>query len=592
MAGPSLAWLAPAASMLSEEQLASAGAPGPTMSGAFDVPPPPPPPPLATGNIPGAIAYGENARIPGAIDYAPAPRQMVSLVRDEAPPPLDFPPSQVPGSMTSALGPGESPTPPDPLMPKRGIDPSAIPGPQPAPPQEPPPDVQFRQAGGGAVPAHEADIRGPRQNAHLMASFDDPMAAADRMEDRSRWLAEQERNAYELQADHAMKQQEASEKVAMQRQAQLERLQMDYEDQVQKMGQMHLDSNRWWASKSTGDKITTGILAFIGGLGALDPRGNGRNLAYEAIMRDADQDVEAQKFDAMMQQGQVDGARNTFGMALQRYQNEDAATAATRAAAIDYSLAKLGELQAQWKGADVANAADDLRARLSSERERTIAAGIRFVPAQASPGRYQMMVRGQMAPGTFSEKEAQNVFLEHQVKPAEKYDEQTLGIGGQMAIAAQKANAEARAKAGEHAVQLSNGEVVNAPNEAEAAKLREATVSVSKTKALVAEARKIRSEGAWRVDPKARARLGQVQAELLTDFGVQHQLGALSDTDYKIAQDGTADLFQLGPGPEARLDAMEKRANAKLATRVSTYVGASPKAAGKMPAGFTPHGGK
>lgn len=404
-------------------QLGAMGNPAAVSPAALPPPAPPPPPPAAQGGptikwLSGAAPLLD---IPG--QKAPSDPFGLSQPQPAAPPPAQAQPA-----------PSGPVTPVDPsLMPPTGVDPNRIPEAKPAPPQEAPADVQFRQLGGGGVPAHEAAIRGPVQNEHLMASFDPPMEAAQRTEERSRWLAEEERNTYELEAAKAMEREEAAQKVALQRQAQMERLAMDYEDQVQRLGQMHIDSNRWWSSKSTGDKITTGILAFLGGLGALDPRGNGRNLAYEAIMRDADMDVEAQKFDAQMQQGQVEGARNTYQMALQRFQSEDAATAAARAGAIDYSLAKLGELQAQWKGVEVANAADDLRARLMMERERTIAAGIQFVPAQAAPGRYVMMVRGQMAPGTFSEKEAQNVFLEHQVKPSEKFDEQAFGIQGKLA---------------------------------------------------------------------------------------------------------------------------------------------------------------
>jgi hypothetical protein len=308
------------------------------------------------------------------------------------------------------------------------------PSPPPAQPQGPAPDVQFRGLGGGVSPAHEAATRGPVQNQHLMASFDAPMEAAGRMEDRSRWLAEEERNAFELEAGKAMERQATAEKVALQRQAEMERRAIDFEEQVQNLGQMHVDSNRWWASKSTGDKIGTAVLAFLGGLGALDPKGNGRNIVWEHIVKEMDEDVEAQKFDAMVQMKQVEGAQNAYAMALDRYRNEDAAHAAARAAAIDFTMAKVNQLQAQWKGAEAANAADDLRARLAMERERTIAAGLKFIPAQAAPGRYEMVIHGQRAPGTFSEKDAQAAWLKHHADRVERVEGQELGIAGQMVV--------------------------------------------------------------------------------------------------------------------------------------------------------------
>jgi len=410
-------------------QFAALTAPPGTGMPAMPMPPPPPPPAHQSGP---SIAWLNTLN--GLHDATQAP---------PAPP---APPAPEPGwkgtlsqfqGATAAVPPPETVTPVDPsLMPPKGIDLNAVPTPAPPQPQAPVPDVQFRGLGGGSIPAHEAAARGPTQDAHLMASFDPPMQAAGNIDLRSNMQAAAEEAAYENQARSAMARQEAAEKVQLQRQAELEARQVDYENQVTQLGQAKIDDDRWWKKKGTGDKIGAILLSFIGGLTVMDPRGNGRNLAYEALMKEADNDVEAQKFDYMVQQDKAKNAHNAYALALEKFGSEDAAAGVARAANIDYSLAKLGQMQAQWKGTDASNYADDVRARLLAERERTIAAGIKFIPAQSAPGRYQMMIRGQMAPGTFSEKDAQAAFMEHQVKPAEKYDEQTLGIGGQMAVKA------------------------------------------------------------------------------------------------------------------------------------------------------------
>lgn len=355
--------------------------------------------------------------------------------------------SMPPPAMSSAATPPPAPAAPPPAPAAS----APIGPPPPPPPKRDVPDVQFAPVGGGVRPAGEADIRGPRQNAHLMASFEDPLAAADRMDLRSQLQAQREADQYEINAQQALEQQEAAQKVQLQRQGQLERAQMDFEDQVQKLGQMKLDSNRWWASKSTPDKIGTAILAFVGGLSVFDPRGNGENLAYKAIMREADQDLEAQKFDYMTQMDQAKGAQNAFALAMDRYKNEDAAAAATRAASIDFALAKLGQVQAQWKGTEAANAADELRAKLLSERERTIAAGIRFVPAASAPNKYKMIIRGQEVPGLVDEKTAQQYAVEHGVKPAERVDEEMVKGGINFATEMGKAGAKRAEKADEGA---------------------------------------------------------------------------------------------------------------------------------------------
>jgi hypothetical protein len=392
------------------------------------LPPAPPPPPMPVAGAGPSISWLSKGAPFLDAPQAPANDPFGLMAPQQAAPAQQAPAQATPPSEVTPVDPR--------LMPPTGVDPNAVPTPPPQQqgPAEAPADVQFLGVGGGVRPAGEADIRGPRQNQHLMQSFEAPLAVADRMDLRTSMAAQRESDEYAIQAENAMQREEAAQKVALQRQAQMERLSMDYEDSVQQLGQMKLDDNRWWANKSTPDKIGTAILAFVGGLAVFDPKGDGRNLAYEAIMREADRDIEAQKFDYMVKGEQAKGAHNAFAMAMDRFHNEDAAAGVARAAAIDYSLARLGKVQAEWKGVESQNAADELRAKLLSERERTIAAGIQFVPAKAVGGGYRMVVRGQVIPGIVSEKDAQRIALEHGVKPAERTDEILTKGGVDVAI--------------------------------------------------------------------------------------------------------------------------------------------------------------
>jgi hypothetical protein len=308
-----------------------------------------------------------------------------------------------------------------------------------------PPDVQFRPVGGGERPAREMPARGPTQNEHLMASFEDPLAAADRVDLRSAMQAQREADEYGIQADKALAREEAADKALMQRQAQLERLQMDYEDEVQKLGQFKFDDKRYWKKQDAGDLIGASLLMLFGGLGQASGAGN---IGFQYIMKQIDDDLEAQKFDYMVQQDKAKGAHNAFAQAMDRFGSEDAAAGVARAASIDATMQKINQVQAQWKGVDASNAADMLRAQLMSERERTIAAGIKFVPSQVVGGKYKMFVRGQEVPGLVGEHEAQRIALEHGVKPAESADLKV--VEGE--IQARLEGIKAGAKANEDAV--------------------------------------------------------------------------------------------------------------------------------------------
>lgn len=337
--------------------------------------------------------------------------------------PLGGAPAPAPVQAPAGPPPPPPPTTPAPAPAPAPVPAAAQPAPQqaaPAQPQPMPNDVQFVRVGGGSSPAREAPTMGPQQQAHMMASFAPQEQAATNIAERVGQQAITDQLEYQRQAEAAQAREEMAVATKQRRVDELEGLQQDYSDTVQKLGQMHLDSNRWWAQKTTGDKVATGILAFLGGLGALGT--GGPNLAWEAIKRDMDADVEAQKFDYQTTMDRAKGAQNAFSMAMERYGSEDAATAAARAAALDFSAAKVGQLAAHWKGVDAQNAADDLLGRIAAEREKTIASGFRYVPATQQASRYAMMVRGQMLPGTVSEDRAQTYTLEHGVKPAEQVD--------------------------------------------------------------------------------------------------------------------------------------------------------------------------
>jgi hypothetical protein len=571
VSGPSPDWMQQLGAQLS---MATA----PPGTAVAPLPPAPPPPPMPVAGAGPSISWLSKGAPFLDAPQAPANDPFGLMAPQQAAPATQAP--------AQAAPPGEV-TPVDPrLMPPTGVDPNAVP--TPAPQQQvaaqAPADVQFLAAGGGVRPAGEADIRGPRQNQHLMQSFEAPLAVADQMGLRSAMAAQREADEYAIQADQAMQREEAAQKVALQRQAQMERLSMDYEDSVQQLGQMKLDDNRWWANKSTPDKIGTAILAFVGGLAVFDPKGDGRNLAYEAIMREADRDIEAQKFDYMVKGEQAKGAHNAFAMAMDRYRNEDAAMGVARAAAIDYSLARLGKVQAEWKGVESQNAADELRAKLLSERERTIAAGIQFVPAKAVGGGYRMVVRGQVIPGIVSEKDAQRIALEHGVKPAEETDKILTQGGVNVAIEDQKANHAAAKGQKELSVRLPNGEIVVAPTAPEHKELTDLSASVQETRRLVARAKELREEG-FRTNPGNLGELRSIQQQLRVQAGVQGKLGALAAEDLKIV-DGEigqlSDPLTVSSAPDRALQAWLEKSNAMIKQRVGTYATASPTARGDL----------
>ncbi|MBX3198235.1 MAG: hypothetical protein KF894_08830 [Labilithrix sp.] len=404
MAGPSQAWLAQAYGLLENDPFA-AGAAQQGIAPPTQVAPPPPAPPLSTvaSALAGPLLDKFDPRRLGA--PPPAPTLMDggnSASTDEMP-------VRVPGvEPAPELPPAGPPAPP----PAPGVPTSEPQGPLPN-------DVQTMQVSrGGVAPAREVPLRGPQQNQHLMQSFEAPLAAADRVEARSQEQAQREASVFEEEARVALGRKEAMDRVAVQRADEMRAMQADYEEHIQSLGKATLDGGRVWGNASTGDKIGATVMLFLGGL-----FGGDDNKVEQALNKRIDEDIEQQKFDYMRGLDIARGKQTAFGMAMDRYRNEDAAWAAARAASLDYTMAKVHEKAAEGRGVDAANQADMLRAKLLAERERTIAEGLKYVQPSVIAPRYKQFIRGQELPGTVTETEARQNVIKHGVGPAERTDE-------------------------------------------------------------------------------------------------------------------------------------------------------------------------
>ncbi len=111
-----------------------------------------------------------------------------------------------------------------------------------------------------------------------------------------------------------------------------------YEDQIKGF---HLDPNRYWNSKSTGQKILGAISMAIGGYGsALSGQ---PNMAYGIIQRAINSDVESQKFD-------YNNMKTAYALNSQKYKNQYATHLATVNNSLSVANAMIDQAQAKAKG--------------------------------------------------------------------------------------------------------------------------------------------------------------------------------------------------------------------------------------------------
>jgi len=475
------------------------------------------------------------------------------------------------------------------------------PGPAPEPPQaafhpRPFPLVQARGAGVVNVPAHETELRGPT----LRAAQGARNAAVE-----GAIQAVQERNEQTGAADFALAlEQERKAKIredaanysAAERAEEMAERQADFDKSVKALSSMHVDPARFYAGgETTGSKVAAAVKLMLSmGIGAAGGYLGGKtgtpNQGLQAINDIIARDIRAQEFSFQAARDTVHAKQTAFSMAMQKYNNVDAARAAARAAALDAAQSQIQQQAAMWKTADAQNRATMALAALQDEKVNQIQQGIAFMPArQVAAGPVWV------DPETgISYNEAQARELSKDVRGQRfEEDKQSRGVAGQLLVEGAKADKAAQKDIRAELVQLPNGDTIRARDPAEAKDLSKLAASVSQAQQLVNEAKQIRSGTAWRIPGTSeRARLEAIQSELTLSFKDRGGLGALSGPDMELALNATGDITSQRPTAEAKLDSFSRATNNALRARVKTIPDAPGTAKGEMPASFKGYGKK
>lgn len=106
-----------------------------------------------------------------------------------------------------------------------------------------------------------------------------------------------------------------------------------------------IDPNRFWANKSTGDKIMAGIGIFLGGLGR-----NGGNDALQIVQNAINRDIDAQKTQLQSKSTAISMQNNIYSNMLNQFQDERAAEQATRLSMLNIAEMKLKQVAAANQG--------------------------------------------------------------------------------------------------------------------------------------------------------------------------------------------------------------------------------------------------
>jgi len=233
---------------------------------------------------------------------------------------------------------------------------------------------------GGSSPAYEADLRGPTLRNAQDVRQDTYASTIGAVGERNARAADNEYQMAVSQERAARLREAAYQQSLAEQDEELQARQDDFDQtarQLSRLGQ--IDHGRFWASRSTGQKIA----------GALEVMLSGFTGGQSMIQKRIDDDIKAQEFAYMAGRDAVNAKQSAFSAAMQKYQNANAARLAARVASQDVVAAQLGQIAALNKGNETGNRALEALAQLSNDRMLMTQQAIKLMPAQ-SGGRYWM----------------------------------------------------------------------------------------------------------------------------------------------------------------------------------------------------------
>jgi hypothetical protein len=174
------------------------------------------------------------------------------------------------------------------------------------------------------------------------------------------------------------KSQENAEKMETQRLANEQNRQAQYEKELGVHRQISdqllnskEDPDRWWNSRSTGQKVMAGIGMILGGIGG-GMTGSNKNAAMDVINKAIDDDINAQKGERDKLSKVAGIHQNLMDVMRSKFSDERQAEAAARATALERVQMQVQQLAAKYKAPEIQAQAKALGGELESQRNATM----------------------------------------------------------------------------------------------------------------------------------------------------------------------------------------------------------------------------
>lgn len=135
--------------------------------------------------------------------------------------------------------------------------------------------------------------------------------------------------------------------------------------QIDNYSQQKIDPNRFWNSKSTGDKVLAGIGMFLGSFGT-----SNSNLVVDQMNNAIKQDIQAQAQDLQTQGTALKGKQSVYSDMFNLYKNKEAAMAASQVAVMNQAQMQLQGMSSMYSGPEAQGKALELSGKIDAEKQQ------------------------------------------------------------------------------------------------------------------------------------------------------------------------------------------------------------------------------
>jgi len=125
------------------------------------------------------------------------------------------------------------------------------------------------------------------------------------------------------------------------REVDLEKRMDEMETLATEIGSTKIDANRYWANKSTGDKVLAGIALALGGYA--QGRFGSANVPMQMLQSAIKSDVEEQKANYEIKKGELADKKTAYSVAMDKFKNKDMALASAEVSALNMATRQIEE---------------------------------------------------------------------------------------------------------------------------------------------------------------------------------------------------------------------------------------------------------